>query len=277
MYAPSRGRGALYYLIASSVPTAAAVVAQRATRVSPLLQTGLVAAGTWAVLGGTTLQRVGREMDHHLRHSDLASAQALIPSLCSRDPHSLDTEGVIRATVESLTENTSDATVGALFWGGIAGLPGLVWYRATNTLDAMVGYRSDRYRNFGWASARMDDAANYLPARLTAFLTAVLKPTKVHDIVRVCRRDAPAHPSPNAGVVEAACAGALGITLGGETIYDYGVERRPRLGDGPPPTREDLAEAVRLSGLVQWAALGVAIILAVARPARPQEVLLHGQ
>lgn len=266
IYASSRPRGVLYYLISSGVPTAAAVMIQRAGRSRPLLHIGLLAAGTWAVLGGTTLQRVGREMEQRLRDGDLVRARELVPSLCSRDPQYLDTEGIVRATVESLAENTSDATIGALFWGGLAGLPGLLWYRATNTLDAMVGYRSAQYHNFGWASARMDDVANFVPARLTALLTAAIVPHRAQEILHLCRRDARAHPSPNAGVVEAAYAGALGITLGGETIYDYDVENRPRLGNGPAPTCEDLAAAVRLSGNLQWAGLCVALILAAVTP-----------
>ncbi|VHO01550.1 Cobalamin biosynthesis protein CobD [Lawsonella clevelandensis] len=266
IYAPSRKRGALYYLIASGVPTTTAVIAQRVSRSCPLLHTGLLAAGTWTVLGGTTLQRVGHEMEQRLRDGTLEADRELLPSLCSRDPQYLDVEGIARATVESLAENTSDATIGALFWGAIAGLPGLLWYRATNTLDAMVGYRSARYRDFGWASARMDDVANYVPARLTALLTAAIVPQRAREILHLWRRDAPTHPSSNAGVVEIACAGALGITLGGETIYRYGVENRPRLGDGPVPTCEDLAAAVRLSGAVQWAGLCVALILAAVMP-----------
>ena len=105
-----------------------------------------------------------------------------------------------------------------------------------------------------------------MPARLTALLTAAIVPHRAQEILHLCRRDARAHPSPNAGVVEAAYAGALGITLGGETIYDYGVENRPRLGNGPAPTCEDLAAAVRLSGNLQWAGLCVALILAAVTP-----------
>ena len=143
-----------------------------------------------------------------------------------------------RAGVESLAENTSDAVVAPLFWGAVAGLPGLLGYRAVNTLDAMVGYRSARYARFGRVAARVDDVANLVPARLTAALTVLLAPLvggRPADALRAWRRDASGHPSPNAGPVEATAAGALGLRLGGRTEYAYGVEDRPSLGDGRAP------------------------------------------
>src|SRR2546423_15361598 len=138
-----------------------------------------------------------------LARSDLAAARARLPHLCGRDPSTLDSTELARATVESVAENTSDAVVGPLFWGAVAGLPGLVAYRAVNTLDAMVGHRSSRSLNCGWASARLDDAANWVPARVTAALTAACAPlvTKAHPgkVIDTVRRDGGHHPSPNAG------------------------------------------------------------------------------
>ena len=139
-------------------------------------------------------------------------------------------------------------------------MPGLLGYRAVNTLDAMVGHRSPRYARFGWAAARLDDVANLLPARVCALLTAAVAPAVGGSPPRPCapgERDAAAHPSPNAGPVEAAAAGALGVTLGGRTVYSHGVEERPRLGDGPPPGPADLRRAARLSRLVGMAATGL--------------------
>ncbi|WP_040733225.1 cobalamin biosynthesis protein, partial [Nocardia tenerifensis] len=147
-----------------------------------------------------------------------------------------------------------------------AGVPGLLGYRAINTLDAMIGYRNDRYRQFGWAAARTDDLANLLPARLTGLLTVALAPlvggrrAAARD---AWRRDAAKHPSPNAGVVEASMAGALGVRLGGRTQYRHGTELRPTLGDGPAPTVADLHRAVQLSEAVQWASVVVAALWAV--------------
>jgi adenosylcobinamide-phosphate synthase len=173
-----------------------------------------------------------------------------------------------RAGCESVAENTSDAVVGPLLWGAVAGLPGLLGYRAVNTLDAMVGYRSPRYHRFGWAAARADDLANLLPARLTALITLAAAPLlggSPAAAARAWRRDAAGHPSPNAGPVEASAAGALGIQLGGLTQYPHGVELRPVLGDGPPPTPGDLRRMVRLSRLLGVAATGLAVLVAQVR------------
>ena len=133
--------------------------------------------------------------------------------------------------IESVAENTSDAVVAPLLWGAVAGIPGLVAYRAVNTLDAMVGHRSARYLRFGWASARLDDVANWIPARVTAALTAACAPlvtrTNPVKVLRIVRRDGGRHPSPNAGRCEAAFAAALGVRLGG-------TERLRRRGRGAP-------------------------------------------
>ncbi len=223
---------------------------------------------TWTVLGGRSLAKAGSEMADRLEAGDLDGARALLPSLCGRDPEVLDADGLARAALESIAENTSDATVAPLVWGALAGVPGLLGYRAINTLDAMIGYRNDRYRNFGWAAARTDDLANLLPARLTGLLTVALAPLvqgRPAAARRAWRRDAAKHPSPNAGVVEASMAGALGVRLGGRTQYRHGTELRPTLGDGPAPTVADLHRAVHMSEAVQWASVVVAAIWALAR------------
>jgi adenosylcobinamide-phosphate synthase len=260
----------------------------------------LTAAATWVVLGGTSLVREGAALAGSLDAAaatdaaatdaattdaattdaattdpaaTLAAARARIPHLCARDPELLDADGMARAGVESLAENTSDAVVAPLFWGAVAGVPGLLGYRAVNTLDAMVGDRSPRYANFGWAAARLDDLANLVPARLCALLTAAAAPLvggRPRAALRAWRRDAREHPSPNAGPVEAAAAGALGVRLGGRTEYAYGVEERPSLGDGPAPTTADLHRAARLSravGLLS-AAGAAAYCWSMSRPER---------
>lgn len=226
----------------------------------------LTAVATWAVLGGTSLVREGTALADSLDAGDLTAARARIPHLCARDPELLDTAGMARAGVESLAENTSDAVVAPLFWGAVAGVPGLLGYRAVNTLDAMVGYRSPRYARFGWAAARLDDLANLVPARVCALLTAAAAPLvggRPGAALRAWRRDAREHPSPNAGPVEAAAAGALGVRLGGRTEYAYGAEDRPSLGTGPAPTTADLHRAARLSRAVGLlAALSAAVVAA---------------
>jgi adenosylcobinamide-phosphate synthase len=221
-----------------------------------------VAAATWTVLGGTSLLRTVSELSDSLTAEDIGAARRLLPSLCGRDPDGLDGDGLTRAALESLAENTSDAQVAPLFWAAVGGVPGALVYRAINTLDAMLGYRSTRYARFGWAAARLDDLANYVPARFTAALVVVCSPLvggSPTGALRAWRRDAARHPSPNAGVVEAAFAGALGVRLGGPTRYPHGLEIRPALGDGSPPQVADLRRAVTLSRFLQTAATALAI------------------
>jgi adenosylcobinamide-phosphate synthase len=259
VYADSRRAGVGYVAVLVGGAVTAGVAVSRARSVEVLA----TAAATWAVLGGTSLVREGAALADSLDAGDLAGARARIPHLCARDPALLDAAGMARAGVESLAENTSDAVVAPLFWGAVAGVPGLLGYRAVNTLDAMVGYRSPRYAEFGWAAARVDDLANLLPARLCALLTAAAAPLvggRPAAALRAWRRDAREHPSPNAGPVEAAAAGALGVRLGGRTEYAYGVEERPSLGDGRAPTTADLRRATRLSRTV--ALLGAAVAVA---------------
>jgi adenosylcobinamide-phosphate synthase len=161
--------------------------------------------------------------------------------------------------------------VAPLFWGAVAGVPGLLGYRAVNTLDAMVGYRSPRHLRFGWASARLDDVANLVPSRLAAALFTLAAPAvggRPREALAAWRRDAGRHPSPNAGPVEASAAGALGLRLGGPTKYAYGVEERPVLGTGPAPVVADLARATRLSRLVGMASAVVAAAVATGLAGR---------
>ena len=176
----------------------------------------------------------------------------------------LEAHELARATVESIAENTSDACVAPLLWGGVLGVPGLLGYRAANTLDAMVGYKSAKYLNFGWASARLDDVLNLLPARACALLTG-LAAGRPRQAVTVWRRDAPKHPSPNAGPVEAAFAGALDLTLGGTNSYGSYQEDRGTLGNGPTPAVADVRRTAALARRVGVAAVGVAAMLAVRR------------
>jgi len=224
------------------------------------------AAATWVVLGGTSLDREAAAVERLLMVGDLPGARRQVGRLVGRDTTVLEEAGVARAVIESVAENTSDAVVAPLVWGALLGAPGLLGYRAANTLDAMVGHHSDRYERFGWAAARLDDVLNLPGARLTAALTVVLGPDH-RGAVAAWRRDAAAHPSPNAGPVEAAFAGALGISLGGTTVYPYGVSERPVLGTGPAPLAADVVRARRLARRVQLASL-VAVMTAGAAHAR---------
>jgi adenosylcobinamide-phosphate synthase len=203
------------------------------------------------------LARAGLEMSRLLERDDVEAARRLLPSLCGRDPARLDGAGLTRAALESIAENTSDAQVAPLLWATVGGAPAVLAYRGINTLDSMIGHRFPRYVRFGWAAARLDDLANYVAARATAALVVMCAPLvsgSASGAMRAWRRDAARHPSPNAGVVEAAFAGALGVRLGGPTQYHHELQIRPTLGDGGEPAVADLCRAVALSRAVQTAA-----------------------
>jgi adenosylcobinamide-phosphate synthase len=240
---------------------------ERATGRSAVATTAVTACATWAVLGGRSLAGEGSALAGELAAGDLAAARRRLPSLCGRDPSALDADGLARAALESVAENTSDAVVAPLLWGAVAGVPGLLGYRAVNTLDAMVGHLSTRHTRFGWASARADDVANAVPARVAALLAAAAAPLvggEPRRALTAWRRDARRHPSPNAGPVEAAFAGALGRRLGGRTVYPYGVQDRPTLGVGPSPRVPDLRRAVGLSRAVTVGAALLAGVVAAS-------------
>jgi adenosylcobinamide-phosphate synthase len=244
---------------------------RQARRRGPRWSVAATAAATWIALGGTSLARTGLAMSDLLGRDDVEAARQLLPSLCGRDPMQLDVAQLTRAAVESVAENTSDAHVAPLLWGALGGAPAVLGYRAVNTLDSMIGHRSPRYARFGWAAARLDDAANYVAARVAAVMVVLCAPVvggSPSGAVRAWHRDAARHPSPNAGVVEAAFAGALGVRLGGPTQYDYELQIRPILGEGLPPSVADLRRAVLLSRAVQAsAAVLVALSLATMRAA----------
>jgi adenosylcobinamide-phosphate synthase len=272
-YRDSRIGGAAHIaVLISGVSVLGAAVRRFAGHRGPAWSVAATAAATWVALGGTSLARTGWAMSEQLRGDDIEGARRLLPSLCGRDPALLDAAGLIRAAVESVAENTSDAQVAPLLWACVGGVPGVLGYRAVNTLDAMIGNHSPRYERFGWAAARLDDAANYVAARATAALTMLCAPLiggSPAGAIAAWRRDARRHPSPNAGVVEAAFAGALGVRLGGPTQYHYELQIRPMLGDGAPPTVTDLRRAVWLSRVVQAAAVLVFCALsAVVRSGR---------
>jgi adenosylcobinamide-phosphate synthase len=217
------------------------------------------ALAAYLAVAGRSLGSTALEVADALGDDDLERARSLLPSLVGRDPSGLDAKEVARATVESVAENTVDALVAPALWAAVAGGPGALGYRALNTLDAMVGHHNERYEQFGWASARLDDLANWVPARVTASLVALVRPRRAATVWSVVRRHAAAHPSPNAGVAEAAFAAALGLRLGGESRYGDRVELRPPLGDGRPAEPADIGAAVRLSRQI-----GVALAVGLA-------------
>lgn len=267
-HAPSRLRGAIHVgALVGAAGTAGLLLDRLSSRVGGGTgRVAMTALATWAVLGGRSLEREAVTIEGQLARGDLAAARIQVRNLVGRDPSNLSPDEVARATVESVAENGADALVAPLFWGAVAGMPGLLAYRAVNTLDAMIGHRSPRYLEFGWAAARLDDVANWVPARLTVLSTALAtgSPRSARRVFAVVARDAPAHPSPNAGPVEAAFAAALGVSLGGENSYGGVVEDRGRLGDGPPVTVADLRPAVRLQRRIGLVSLAVVVAGRVA-------------
>jgi adenosylcobinamide-phosphate synthase len=226
---------------------------------------GSPAAAAYVAVAGRALEGAALDVEATLARGDLDAARALLPALVGREPSQLDAPEITRAVVESVAENTVDAVVAPALWAAAAGAPGVFAYRAVNTLDAMVGYRSSRYERFGWASARLDDIAGLVPARVTAGLVAAVRPRAAGRIARAVRDDAPAHPSPNAGIAEGAFAAALGLRLGGSNRYGDRVEHRPALGDGRAPEPGDIRAAVRLSRDVTGALVGLLVVPSLLR------------
>ncbi len=264
MWSDSRLRGTAYWLACVAPPVALARLIERRSR-RGRGRVAIVAITTWAVVGSRSLRGEARALRRLLQHADLPAARRRVTHLVGRDPAALDAAGMARAGVESVAENSCDAVVAPLFWGAVAGLPGLVGYRAVNTLDAMVGHHSPRYERFGWAAARLDDLANLVPARLSAALAAVAAPAvggQVGETVRVTRRYGRDHPSPNSGLSEAAYAGALGLRLGGRNVYAGRTEDRPVIGAGRDASPDDLDRAAALCSALTAASAGAAAALA---------------
>lgn len=263
-YAARRARGAIHVALLVTAAAGLGSTAERATRRNATAHTLVTAVATWAVLGGRSLAREAETIDAQLRRDDLAVARVQLRNLVGRETSGLGPGDVARACIESLAENTSDAVVAPLLWGATLGVPGLLGYRAVNTLDAMVGHRNDRYLDFGWAAARLDDIANWGPARVAGALAlaGAGSPDGARRGWAAIRRDAPVHPSPNGGVVEAAFAGVLDVQLGGSNVYDGRVEDRGTLGSGSPAGTGDIRRAVHLARHVSAGALGTAVGIA---------------
>jgi adenosylcobinamide-phosphate synthase len=214
---------------------------------------------------GHELRAAARRVRDALLADDLECARALVPALVGRDPATLGASDLAAATIESLAENTVDAVVAPATWAIAGGAAATCVYRAINTMDAMVGHRSVRYRHFGWAAARLDDCANFVPARLTALLVVCVRPRAFGAVRRAVVEQAPGHPSPNAGVAEAAFAAALGRELGGPLAYGGRREERPRLGWGPRPEPGDIDAAITLASHVELALIAACATIGMWR------------
>jgi adenosylcobinamide-phosphate synthase len=224
----------------------------------PALHYWVAVAALYFALGHQSLRQHAQRVHKALEAGNLDEARVQVSYMVSRDTAKMDARAVAAATVESVLENGNDAVFGALFWFVVAGAPGVLLFRLSNTLDAMWGYRTSRYLYFGWAAARFDDVLNFVPARLTALTYALIGSTR--SALHCWRVQAPQWDSPNAGPVMAAGAGALGVGLGGGAYYHGEWEERPPLGLGAPPDAGSIRAALRLvrSGVVLWLLLVMA-------------------
>jgi adenosylcobinamide-phosphate synthase len=256
LYADDRLRGGVYTAINATVAAGAGALV------------GSPAAASYLATSGRGLHVAALTVAGALERGDLDEARSLLPNLVGRDPSGLDEEGVARAAVESVAENTTDAIVAPALWTVAAGAAGSFLHRAGDTLDSMVGYRTERYARFGAAAARLDDALAWVPARATVGLVALVRPGRAGEVWRTVRSDAGGHPSPNAGLAEAAFAAALDVQLGGLNHYGGTADARPTMGNGHPPRPDDITAAVTLSRHVTWALAG--ILTTVGLAARPR-------
>jgi adenosylcobinamide-phosphate synthase len=259
-YRPTRLAGVRHAIVGISIAGAAGVLMERV-----LGRRVAVAVAVAVSVAGKMLADEADAVLAMIEADDIAGARARVRSLVGRTPDDLDADEIVRAVIESLAENTVDAVIAPLCWAAVAGAPGVLAHRAINTLDAMVGHRSERYEQFGWASARIDDVINYIPARVAALAIVAVAPRRARAIWQTVRRDTRAHPSPNGGVIEAATAAALGIRLGGTNRYGDRIEARGVLGNGRPPTLRDAGRAVQLTtaaGAIAAAAIAAGGVLA---------------
>lgn len=251
-----RVAGLIAWCVAVLPPVMAVAIAAALLASSARASSLLAALALYLAVGHRSLGDHARLVETALRAGELDAARKAVGRMVSRDTHALDASQVAAAATESVLENGSDAVFGALFWFALFGAPGVVMYRLANTLDAMWGYRTPRFERFGWAAARIDDALNFVPARLTALTYALLGDGK--RAMRCWRTQAPQWGSPNAGPVMAAGAGALRVQLGGPAPYHGVWEARPALGEGDVADADSIAAALRLVRRGVWLWLAVA-------------------
>ena len=254
-----QGGGLCAWLLLVAPPTLATAWLVQIPLAGPLAGALLL----WLAVGGRSLAEHAKAVDSALQCGDLDCARREVGKLVSRDTAQMDETAIARAATESVLENGNDAVFGALFWFLVLGAPGVVLYRLANTLDAMWGYRTVRYRRFGWAAARFDDLLNLIPARLTALSYALVSPPPHARRALTCwHRQAAQWESPNAGPVMASGAGALGLLLGGPTAYHGALRERPLLGCETSPAAGDIHRAVMLVRRATWLWLIVAALIA---------------
>nr|WP_040340272.1 adenosylcobinamide-phosphate synthase CbiB [Fictibacillus macauensis] len=207
------------------------VVVHFAYRLHPLFGIAIESILIATTIAAKGLKEAGQSVANPLRQGDMPEARKKLSWIVGRDTDTLTEAEIARGTVETVAENTSDGVTAPLFFAFIGGAPLALLYRAVNTCDSMVGYKNEQYHAFGWASARLDDVLNYIPARLTGLLMLIVPITPTYVSFTWLRRQAKNHPSPNSGWCEAGVAGRLGIQLGGTNYYKGRVSHRPLIGE----------------------------------------------
>ncbi len=241
-------------VMAAAVPLVSTAVAgavlYAARRIHPLVYLAVASVMCWQIFAARCLQTEAARVVERLEREGLPAAREQVGMLVGRDTGSLTEEQVLKATVETVAENTSDGVIAPLFWMMLAGPAGGIFYKSVNTMDSMVGYKNDKYLHFGRCAARLDDAVNYLPARLSALGMIAAAPFLGMDgrnALRIWRRDRRNHASPNSAQTESVCAGALGVQLGGNASYFGKLYEKPTIGDAARRVeRSDVGRTCRL-------------------------------
>jgi adenosylcobinamide-phosphate synthase len=254
------GVAATLFVIALATATAFAIQSLLVSEWSRIVVGGVLA---WPLVALRSLHDHVAAVAHPLQSGDTEAARAAVMRIVGRDPVGLDAAGIARAAIESLAENASDGIVAPVLWGVLFGLPGIVGYKAINTLDSMIGHRTAHHEAFGWAAARIDDLANFIPARLTGLLFVLLA-ARPSAAMSCMARDARRHRSVNAGWPEAAMAGALGVRLSGPRSYQGSVAEEPWLNEGArDPLAADIFAGLKLYRGAMMLLAGMLIILAL--------------
>jgi len=253
---PKTDRGELWAgcVMAAAVPllsgAAAFLLLFVSYRIHPLFFLALASLMCWQIFAARCLQTEAMKVVACLEREGLSAARRQVGMLVGRDTGSLSEEQVLKAAVETVAENTSDGVIAPLFWMVLGGPAGGIFYKAVNTMDSMVGYKNDKYLYFGRCAARLDDAVNYLPARLSALgmiAAAFLLGMDGKNARRIWRRDRRNHASPNSAQTESVCAGALGVRLGGDASYFGQLHKKPTIGDADRAIqRADVGRSCRL-------------------------------
>jgi adenosylcobinamide-phosphate synthase len=230
---------------------------------SGLIGTLLLGILAWPLVAFRSLYDHVAAVRDPLRVGNIEAGRKAVSMIVGRDSQMLDEAGIARAAIESLAENASDGIVAPVFWGALFGLPGILTYKAINTLDSMIGHRTERHEAFGWAAARMDDVANFIPARLTGLLFVLFAGHKRAQAMLCMRNDAHHHRSINAGWPEAAMAGALGVRLCGPRFYQGKPANEPWLnGEAPDPAVIDITRGLELYVGAMFAMAAVLAVIA---------------